>query len=186
MYAVFVKYALINFRSPNQYTISVDLLSITISIRIISINISKQSKHRDQQAKEKRESALSCIKNYALCCKAGIHVLWIFLFLSWFLLWVSQSLISLYQTQKCVIALCVIFSVFLCQICLHTCVYRGFVHVRDTCINLNFLKVFEILSWEIFVMLGIKLIWNKIKSFAIDSFLHHPLSPFTLKQCNVF
>ena len=43
----FVKYALINFRSPNQYTISIDLLSIRISIRIISIKqtsivISKQ------------------------------------------------------------------------------------------------------------------------------------------------
>ena len=29
----FVKYAFINFRSPNQYTISIDLLSIRISIR---------------------------------------------------------------------------------------------------------------------------------------------------------
>ena len=35
----FVKYALINFRSPNQYTISIDLLSIRISIKIISIRI---------------------------------------------------------------------------------------------------------------------------------------------------
>ena len=51
MYADFVKYALSNFRSPNQYTISIDLLSIRISIRIISIRISKQSKHRDEQAK---------------------------------------------------------------------------------------------------------------------------------------
>ena len=51
LYAVFVKYALINFRSPNQYTLSIDLLSIRISIRIISIRISKQSKHGDQQAK---------------------------------------------------------------------------------------------------------------------------------------
>ena len=59
----FVKYELINFRSPNQYTISIDLLSIRISIRI-----SKQSKHKDQQAKGLRESALSCIKKYALCC----------------------------------------------------------------------------------------------------------------------
>ena len=64
----FVKYALINFRSPNQYTITIDLLSIRISIRITSIRISKQSKHRDQQAKGQRESALSCIKKYALCC----------------------------------------------------------------------------------------------------------------------
>ena len=49
---LFVKYALINFRSRNQYTISIDLLSIRISIRIIRIiRISKQSKHRDQQAK---------------------------------------------------------------------------------------------------------------------------------------
>ena len=46
----FVKYVLLNFRSPNQYTISIDLLSIRISIRIISIWIIKQSKHRDQQA----------------------------------------------------------------------------------------------------------------------------------------
>ena len=51
LYAVFfVKYALINFRSPNQYTISINLLSIRISIRITSIRISKQSKHRDQEA----------------------------------------------------------------------------------------------------------------------------------------
>ena len=64
----FVNYALMNFRSPNQYTISIDLLSIRISIRIISIRINMQSKHRDQQAKGLRESALSCIKNYALCC----------------------------------------------------------------------------------------------------------------------
>ena len=64
----FVKYALINFRSSNQFTISIDLISIRISIRIISIRISKQSKHRDQQAKGYRESALSCIKKYALCC----------------------------------------------------------------------------------------------------------------------
>ena len=68
LYAIFVKYALINFRSPNQYTISIDLLTIRISIRITSIRISKQSKHRDQQAKGQRESALSCIKKYALCC----------------------------------------------------------------------------------------------------------------------
>ena len=40
------KYALINFRSPNQYTFFIVLLSIRISIRI-----SKQSKHRDKQAK---------------------------------------------------------------------------------------------------------------------------------------
>ena len=46
-----VKKALINFRSPNQYTISIDLLSIRISNRIISIRTSKQSKHKDQQAK---------------------------------------------------------------------------------------------------------------------------------------
>ena len=46
LHAVFVKYALIYFRLPNQYTISIDLLSIRISIRI-----SKQSKQRDQQAK---------------------------------------------------------------------------------------------------------------------------------------
>ena len=47
LYAVFfIKYALINFRSPNQYTISIDLLSIRINI-----SISKQSKYRDQQAK---------------------------------------------------------------------------------------------------------------------------------------
>ena len=51
VHAVFVKYSLINIRSPNQYTISIDLLSFRISIRIISIRISKQSKHRDQQAK---------------------------------------------------------------------------------------------------------------------------------------
>ena len=44
----FIKYALINIRSHNQYTYSIDLLSIRISIRIISISISK---HRDQQAK---------------------------------------------------------------------------------------------------------------------------------------
>ena len=68
MYAFFVNYALINFRSHNQYTISIDLLSIRISIRVSSIRISKQSKHRDQQAKGSRESGLSCIKNYALCC----------------------------------------------------------------------------------------------------------------------
>ena len=43
--AVFVriiKIALFNFRLPNQYTISIDLLSIMIS---------KQTKHEDQQAK---------------------------------------------------------------------------------------------------------------------------------------
>ena len=68
LYAVFVKYALINFRSPNQCTISIDLPSIRISIRIISIRISKQSKHRNQQAKGERESALNCIKKNALCC----------------------------------------------------------------------------------------------------------------------
>ena len=43
LYAVFVKYALINFRLPKQYTISNDLLSIRTSIRI--------SKYIDQQAK---------------------------------------------------------------------------------------------------------------------------------------
>ena len=47
LHAVFWPYALVNFRSPNQYTISIDLLSIRISIRIISIRISNQSKHRD-------------------------------------------------------------------------------------------------------------------------------------------
>ena len=62
---VFVKYALTNVRFPNQYTISIDLLSIGIDKRINSIKISK---HRDQQGKEKRESALINIKNYALCC----------------------------------------------------------------------------------------------------------------------
>ena len=46
MLIFFVKYTLINFRSPNQYKIRIDLLSITISIRI-----SKQSKHRHMQAK---------------------------------------------------------------------------------------------------------------------------------------
>ena len=48
---VSANYAVFNFRSTNQYTISIDLLSIRISIRIISIRISKQSKHRDQQGK---------------------------------------------------------------------------------------------------------------------------------------
>ena len=48
---LFVKYALINFRSTYQNTISIDLLSIRISIRIIGIRISKQRKHRVQQAK---------------------------------------------------------------------------------------------------------------------------------------
>ena len=67
-YVAFVKYALINFRSPYQYTISIDLLSIKISIRIISIRIGKQSKHRDQQAKGQTELALSCFKKYALFC----------------------------------------------------------------------------------------------------------------------
>ena len=72
MYDVFfVKFALINFRSPDQYTISIDLLSIRISIRIISIVVSK---HRDQQAKGKRESALSCIKKYALCCITFLYL----------------------------------------------------------------------------------------------------------------
>ena len=52
----FVKYALITFRSSNQYTISIDILSIRSSIRIISIGISKQSKHKYQEAKGKRES----------------------------------------------------------------------------------------------------------------------------------
>ena len=40
----FLKYALINFWSPNHYTISIDLLPSRI-------RISKQCKHRDQQAK---------------------------------------------------------------------------------------------------------------------------------------
>ena len=45
LYAVFVldKYALINFRSPDQFTISIDLLSIRISIRIINTRICSQS-----------------------------------------------------------------------------------------------------------------------------------------------
>ena len=47
-YAVFVKYALIKFWSPNQYTINIDLLSIRISIRIISIRISKQRDRGNQ------------------------------------------------------------------------------------------------------------------------------------------
>ena len=66
-----VKYALINIRSHYQYTYSIDLLSIRISIRILSI---RMSKHRDQQAKGQRESALSCIKNYALCWKDSLSV----------------------------------------------------------------------------------------------------------------
>ena len=48
LYAVFVldKYALIkNFRSPDQFTTSIDLLSIRISIRIINTRICSQSKH---------------------------------------------------------------------------------------------------------------------------------------------
>ena len=63
MYAVIVKYDY-----STGHLISIDLLSIKIGIRIISIRISKQSKHRDQQVKGYRESSLSCIKNYALCC----------------------------------------------------------------------------------------------------------------------
>ena len=51
VYTVFVKYASINVLSPYQYTIGIDLLSIRNSIRIISIRISKENKHRDQQAK---------------------------------------------------------------------------------------------------------------------------------------
>ena len=42
----FVKYASINFRSPNNYTISIDLPSIRIGIRI-----GKQSKHKNAQAR---------------------------------------------------------------------------------------------------------------------------------------
>ena len=59
----FVKCALFNFRSLNQETISIDVLSIRISIRI-----SNQNMLRDQQAKGYRESALSFFENYALCC----------------------------------------------------------------------------------------------------------------------
>ena len=58
-----VKCALFNFLSPNQETISIDVLSIRISIRI-----SNQNMLRDQQVKGYRESALSCFENYALCC----------------------------------------------------------------------------------------------------------------------
>ena len=66
MLCFFVKYALANVRLPNQYTVNIDLLSIRISIRIISIRISKQRKHRDQQGKGWKESALSCIINYTV------------------------------------------------------------------------------------------------------------------------
>ena len=47
LYASFfgVKYALINFRSPNQYTISIDLLSIRM-------DQNQDNQHQDKQAKQ--------------------------------------------------------------------------------------------------------------------------------------
>ena len=65
----FVKCALFNFRSPNQETISIDVLSIRISIRI-----SNQNMLKDQQAKGYRESVLSCFETYALCCIYHIYI----------------------------------------------------------------------------------------------------------------
>lgn len=53
----------LNTRLPNQSTFSIELILITIRI----IRISQQSSDKDQQAKELRKSALSCIKN-ALSC----------------------------------------------------------------------------------------------------------------------
>ena len=71
---VFVKHEVINFWSPIEYTSSIDLLSIRTSIEKINIRTSKQSKHTDdQQAKRQRESALSCVKKYALCCTWRLH-----------------------------------------------------------------------------------------------------------------
>ena len=55
---IFLKYTLFNFWSPYHYTIRIDVLSIRISIMIISIMISKQSKHWDQQG----------MRNYAFWC----------------------------------------------------------------------------------------------------------------------
>ena len=51
LYTVFVKYALMNSRSPYQYIITIDLHSIRISIRInkqASIGISKQRDRGNQ------------------------------------------------------------------------------------------------------------------------------------------
>ena len=67
---VFVKYAFTNVRFSNQYAISIDLLSVGINTRI---NIMKINKHKDQQAKEMRESALININNYTLCCYVLDH-----------------------------------------------------------------------------------------------------------------
>ena len=65
----FVKCALFNFWSPNQETISIDVLLIRISIKV-----SNQNMLRDQQAKGYRESALSCFEKYALCCIYHIYI----------------------------------------------------------------------------------------------------------------
>ena len=52
MYAVFVKYALINLRSPNQYTISIDQ-------HVIDFNQEQHQdhQHQDKQAKQAQGSA---------------------------------------------------------------------------------------------------------------------------------
>ena len=50
LYAVFVKYALINIRLPNQYTISIDLLSIYFLQFTLYFHQSNQ--HQGKQAKQ--------------------------------------------------------------------------------------------------------------------------------------
>ena len=59
-----------NFWSSNLHTISINLLSIRMYIRIVIISIGKQRKHRYQQGKEKREIELNCIKKVNLLAGA--------------------------------------------------------------------------------------------------------------------
>ena len=70
----YVNYALLNLRSPYQDTVDTDILSI-------SIKIYKQNKYRDLQGKGYSESALSCIKESALC-NTDMWRLYIFYFIS--------------------------------------------------------------------------------------------------------